>query len=179
VPLTTQRYLARLRTHPESRWLLALVRRNRYLRLPRSRGPIRSGTTCGFCVHQPPRTRGLRRTPLPARARESGLVHESPTDHLRGMAAMGTAASGENQTDESGLNGRRPASLACGEGSFRQILSTSRVRLVIGARASALLSVVPCVPLPLPSCPSASPPDSERVPKLDRGERESAGRGRL
>jgi hypothetical protein len=31
-----------------------------------------------------------------------------------------------------------------------------------------LLSVVPCAPLPYPSSPSASSPDSERVPKLSR-----------
>ena len=43
------------------------------------------------------------------------------------------------------------------------------VGLVIGSRASALLYVVPCAPLPHLSVLSASPPDSERVPKLDRG----------
>src|SRR6266851_8735521 len=47
---------------------------------------------------------------------------------------------------------------------------------VIGSRASALLSVVSCAPLPYLSVLLASPPDSERVPKLDRGTRESAGR---
>jgi len=50
------------------------------------------------------------------------------------------------------------------------------VVLVIGSRASALLSVVPCAPLPYPSVPSASPPDSERVPQLDRASGGEVGR---
>jgi hypothetical protein len=47
--------------------------------------------------------------------------------------------------------------------------------LVIGSRASALLSVVPCAPLPSPSALSASPPDSERGPKLCRGSEGAQG----
>jgi hypothetical protein len=46
-----------------------------------------------------------------------------------------------------------------------------------GPRARRLLlSVVPCAPLPCPSVPSASPPDSERVPKLDRASGGEVGR---
>ena len=47
--------------------------------------------------------------------------------------------------------------------------------LVIGSRASAVLSVEPGALLPLPSIPSASPPDSERVPKLYRASSSEAG----
>ena len=47
--------------------------------------------------------------------------------------------------------------------------------LVIGSRASALLSVAPCALPPSSSIPSASPPDSERVPKLDRRSGSEAG----